>query len=64
VVLARQATQPGGISPSKSILRLLKSLKIRAQASGHIIKVIKDDVSRFSLLLDYLLHGSKERSGD
>jgi hypothetical protein len=32
VVPARQATQPGGISSLESILRLLKSLKIRALA--------------------------------
>jgi hypothetical protein len=32
VVLARQATQPGGIRSLKSILGLLISLKIRAQA--------------------------------
>jgi hypothetical protein len=30
VVLARQATQPGGIVSLESILGLLKSLKIRA----------------------------------
>jgi hypothetical protein len=31
VVLARQATQPGGIGSLDSFLGLLKSLKIRAQ---------------------------------
>ncbi len=31
VVLARQATKPGGIGSLESILGLLKSLKIRAQ---------------------------------
>ncbi len=33
VVLARPATQPGGIGSTESILGLLKSLKIRAQAT-------------------------------
>jgi hypothetical protein len=33
VVPARQATQPGGIGSVESILRHLKSLKIRAQAA-------------------------------
>jgi hypothetical protein len=31
VVPARQATQPGGIGSLESILRLLKSLKIRTR---------------------------------
>jgi hypothetical protein len=50
VAPARQATQPGGINSLKSILGLLKSLKIRAQVSykGHLIPAPEEGEGRES----------------
>jgi hypothetical protein len=60
VVPARQATQPGGIGSLKSILGLLKSLKIQAFISnGGMFKLALAERDKNQTMIDF--RGKKER---